>query len=270
MKKIPHMDKGILNTKYKVNFMGLNLVVIQIILGVIRERRVIEFLWGGYCFLRYRPSKLTDYFFEKGEMEYSLFFNLRFNSLSIISRTKSINNKAKVYGEYGQPGAKLIYVQGEAVTIFDPYVNDPGVYHIHNIISIGDDRYLISTGDSNKYLDEFYIDNKNCKRIKRHLKHLGGFTSSVRTKETVFMGTDFSHRPNYLLDIKSGKKYFLPKQAWLEYIIKIEAEKLHLLTVVTKCLNDNKGHKLAFCTLTNKFLFAKKVFISEVVLDETI
>ncbi len=270
MKGIPHEDKGILNPKYKINVLGLNFLALQILAGLIREKRVIEFTWGLYCLVRYQPKKIRDYKIDLKHHDYSISIKLAIDKKTVICRSLSCNHLSKVYAEYDQPGARLIYVDANCVKIYDPYRDDLGVYHIHDIINIESDRYLVFTGDSSKYLDEFIINNRCCQRIKRHLRHLGGFTASIKTKETIFLGTDFSYRPNYILDYYSRKKYFLPKQAWLEYIININSEGKNTLTIITKKLNHNVGHKVIFCILEKKFISAKKISIIDKEIHATV
>lgn len=272
MKNIPHEEKGILNPKYEIKIMGFNFLALQIFLGLIREKRFIEFYWGLYCFCRYHPNKIIDYEIDLKKIEFSIFVSLYINEESLICRSVSCNGLEKVYAEYAQPGSRLVYISSDSKNIYDPYKNDLGVYHIHDIINIENDRYLVSTGDSNKYLDEFIINGHHCKLVKRHLTHLGGFTASIKIKGTIFFGSDFSYRPNYILNFNSGKKYFLPKQAWLELIISIRigAECSDTLTIITKELNCNIGHKIIFCLISNKFVSAIKLSITHKVFYETI
>ncbi|MGO2338991.1 MAG: hypothetical protein ACTH5M_00145 [Psychrobacter sp.] len=272
MKSIPHEGKGILNPKYAIKIMGFNFLALQILLGVIRERRVVEFSWGLYCFSRYRPKKIINYEIDLEKIEFSMLTSLCINKENLICRSVSCNGLEKVYAEYGQPGARLVYTSSDSNNIYDPYRNDLGIYHIHDIINIENDRYLVSTGDSNKYLDEFIINANHCKLVKRHLTHLGGFTSSIKIKGTVFFGTDFTYRPNYILNFNSGKKYFLPKQAWLEYVIniRVESESSNTLTVITKKLNYAIGHQIVFCLISNKFISAIKISVIDKTSYETI
>ncbi len=270
MKYIPHKDKGILNPKNKVSIFGLNFLALQILVGLIREKRIIEFAWGLYCLFRYQSKKINDYKVDLESYDYSMSIRINVGGFDITCRSLSCNGSSKVYAEYSQPGARLIYVNADSVKVYDPYANDLGVYHIHDIINIESDRYLVSTGDSSKYLDEFIINSQCCQRVKRHLKHLGGFTASIKTEKNIFLGTDFTHRPNYLLDYYSRVKYFLPKQVWLEYIINIKYEEQNVLTVITKKLNCNIGHKVIFCTLKKRFISAMKISIIDKEIHETI
>lgn len=272
MKSILHEEKGILNPKYAIKIMGLNFLALQIFLGLVRERRFIEFSWGLYCFCRYRPKKIIDYEVDLKKVEFSIFISLCVDKENLICRSVSCNGFEKVYAEYGQPGSRLVYVSEDSNNIYDPYKNDLGIYHIHNIISIKNDRYLVSTGDSNKYLDEFIINSNHCKLVKRHLTHLGGFTASVKIENTIFFGTDFTYRPNYIVNFNSGKKYFLPKQAWLEFVInmRVEADSSNTLTVITKKLNYDTGHQIIFCLISNEFVSAIKISIVDKVFYEAI
>ncbi|QXR07534.1 hypothetical protein EVX74_000295 [Acinetobacter lwoffii] len=262
--------KGILSKENRVLFFGINLFFLQVILGVIREKRIIEFLWGLYCFIRYKPSPLIDYKVNLNLVEYSKFKLLKLNNNIIVSRSWHYGADFKIFLEYGQPGSRFIYVNSKSTTIYSPYQKNNGVYHIHNIINLENDRYLVSTGDSCKYLDEYIINSEKCIMIKRHLNFIGGFTASIKIKNNILLGTDFSYRPNYLYNFNTKDKYFLPKEAWLEYIIEINNLKDDLICIITKKLNTSLGHKIVFCTLTKNYLNAMQVSIEDDFIYETI
>ncbi|MEJ7582072.1 hypothetical protein WKI22_16330, partial [Acinetobacter baumannii] len=61
MKDLVREKKGILNPSNKIKIFGINVVALQVIFGVVREKRVIEFSWGIYCFLRYKAPKTLNY-----------------------------------------------------------------------------------------------------------------------------------------------------------------------------------------------------------------
>lgn len=261
MKTIPHKDKGILNPKNRVQLFGVNFLVLQIALGLVREKRITEFSWGVYCLLRYQSKNVKNYKVDLESYDDSPLINIAVGPTNLVCRSLSHNGSSKIYAEYGQPGARLVYVDADCVNVYDPYKDDLGVYHIHDIINVESDVYLVSTGDSSKYLDEFVINSQCCQRVKRHFKHLGGFTASIKTEETIYLGTDFPYRPNYLLDHYTKVKYFLPKQAWLEYVIKMNAGKNGTLVIITKKLNHNIGHQIIFCTSKKIFTSAIKISI---------
>lgn len=270
MKKSFIYKKGILNTENKILFFGFNLFYLQVIMGVIREKRLVEFLWGLYCFIRYKPSFVHKYETNLNITNYSKFKVIKLQQENIVCRSWHFDKDFKLFVEYGQPGSRFIYFNKGLPIIYNPYKDDNGVYHIHDIINLKDDRYLVSTGDSCKYLDEFIINSEKCIRIKRHLKNLGGFTSSIKLKDSILLGTDFSYRPNYIYNFKTKEKYFLPRQAWLEYIIEIQSLEEDHICIITKKLNTSLGHKIVFCTLTKKYLSALKVSIEDNVVYETI
>lgn len=270
MKNIAYENKGILNPRNKVKIFGMNIFLLQVIFGIVREKRVLEFIWGIYCFIRYKQKKSKNYIENLDEVKLSKFKILKINGEKIISRSWVLNEDFKIYVEYGQPGAKIIFKNNRVIKIYDPYKDDCGIYHIHNIIHLYDDKYLVSTGDSNKYLDEFIINENECKFLKRHLKHLGGFTAASDVNGCILMGTDFSYRPNYIFNFKSREKYFLPKEAWLEYIIDIEKNNSNCIEIFTKQLNKKIGHKLLFSIASKAFISVSKITIREEFSHETL
>lgn len=270
MKDLVREKKGILNPSNKIKIFGINMVALQVIFGVVREKRVIEFSWGIYCFLRYKAPKTLNYKKKLHEVKFLKFKILEICNNKIVSRSWVYNNDSIIYAEYGQPGARIIFKNNQVLRIYDPYKDDNRIYHIHNIIKISKDKYLISTGDSSKYLDEFVINESECRLLKRHLKYLGGFTASIEINGFILMGTDFSFRPNYIFNLKSREKYFLPKEAWLEYIVYIQKKDTNYIEVVTKILNKNIGHKLIFDLSSKSFVDVTKISILEGFLYETI
>ncbi|MBN6512091.1 hypothetical protein [Acinetobacter pittii] len=270
MKNIAYENKGILNPTNKVKIFGRNFFVLQVIFGVVREKRVFEFIWGIYCFLRYKAKKSKNYKKNLDEVRVSKFKILEVGDERIVSRSWVINENFKIYVEYGQPGARIIFKNNKVMKIYDPYKDDCGIYHIHNIIHLYADKYLVSTGDSSKYLDEFVINRNECRILKRHLKHLGGFTASININSCILMGTDFSYRPNYIFNFSNGEKYFLPKEAWLEYIIDIEEIDSNSIEIFTKQLNENIGHKLLFNISSKSFISVVEITINEEISYEII
>ena len=265
MKKINIENKGILSPENEIKIFGKNLIYLQIIKGVIKEKRFIESLWGGYCFIRYPTSNLVNYTENLSKVINVEFIKFGFDNFDFLTRKVVSNQHSIICGEYGSPGARILYLNEclRKPKVYDPYIKDPGIYHIHDVLPLEGDRYLVSTGDSNKYLDEMIINEYSCKILKRHLRHLGGFTASISIGNRVILGTDFSYRPNYLMDFYSGDKYFLPKQVWLEYIIDIKLLEPSTLVITTKKLNQPEGHIVNFCLMKNIFYSAEKVTIRE-------
>lgn len=270
LKSIVHEKKGILNPSNKIKIFGMDMVIFQIIFGVVRERRVIEFIWGIYCFVRYNAKKSINYERKLHEVKFSKFKILNISGEEIVSRSWVCNNDSMVYVEYGKPGSRIIFKNNQVLKIYDPYKEDRRVYHIHDIIKISKDKYLISTGDSSKYLDEFVVNENECRLLKRHLKYLGGFTASIEVNSSILMGTDFSCRPNYIFNFETREKYFLPKEAWLEYIIDIQRKSSNSIEIITKRLSREIGHKLIFDINSKSFVSVIQITIIEEFLYETL
>lgn len=124
MKNIAYENKGILNPRNKVKIFGMNIFLLQVIFGIVREKRVLEFIWGIYCFIRYKQKKSKNYIENLDEVKLSKFKILKINGEKIISRSWVLNEDFKIYVEYGQPGAKIIFKNNRVIKIYDPYKDD--------------------------------------------------------------------------------------------------------------------------------------------------
>lgn len=82
-----------------------------------------------------------------------------------------------------------------------------------------ENEILITTGDSNKYLDQWEYRNKKLIFRKRLMNKLGGHTAIAAVNGDWYLGSDFSSRPNYIENI-DGEKYFFPKIAYYMYVLK--------------------------------------------------
>lgn len=241
--------KGIVDHSSNYSLFGLRLPFIGLILGVIREKRYIEAFYGIYCEIFYKPGICAIY--PKSNNAYkSEFYAIDVNNIKLNYRSESMycNNGTFIAGEYGQPGARILFKKNNITKLFDPYLNDSRVFHIHSICHFKDDLFLIAVGDTAKYLDLIEINENECIIKKRIFKHFGGFTSLLNINGKIWAGTDFSRRPNYIIEIQTGKKYFLPNIAFRQYVLNIQSINDKLLKITTKELNNMKGCELYFNT----------------------
>lgn len=118
-----------------------------------------------------------------------------------------------IIGEYGE-NSRIAYVTPESCVMSDYYRQVRGVRHIHSIERYENSgEFLVSTGDSRKFLDLWIAANGRLSFVRRLCKRLAGFTAAVRVNGDYYFGTDFSSRPNYIRTL-GGRKYFFPKKAY--------------------------------------------------------
>lgn len=125
-----------------------------------------------------------------------------------------------VVGEYSLVGrsARLFHVVDGVAHPSTYYDRCKGVRHLHSIVSVGDDRLLVSTGDSSKFLDEWHIHQGKLEFVRRVMRRLAGFTAYACVGPAIYFGTDFSERPNYLLRLHDRRKFFLPLPAFRQAV----------------------------------------------------
>lgn len=128
-----------------------------------------------------------------------------------------------VIGEYARPGKRLAVVSRDACHIIDTYSQDPAVMHIHAVLAVGSQGHLlVSTGDTAKYLDLWELDGAGMRLVRRLRGSLAGHTTMAGCGSQVFLGSDFSHRPNYLEIIEEGrsKKLSFPLPAYKMHAVR--------------------------------------------------
>lgn len=153
-------------------------VLIDLIVLIVRQRRAVELLYGGYCTLCHRPSgvhpcddeeALTRILNQRAEFAHHAVLtrgqlselygeNTAVNSLPDdfeAARRESVwlDDGSLILGEYGE-NARIAYITARSCVISDHYRQVAGVRHIHSIQSCGGSReFLVSTGDGRKFLD---------------------------------------------------------------------------------------------------------------------
>ena len=185
---------------------------------------------------------------------------------SFIARREAIyqSNSLLIAGEYGQPGARILMVEAGQTYIFDPYLKSgaTGVWHLHAIFHLDGQHYLVSTGDSSKFLDLMHISVKGCQVLKRLVSHAGGYTAITAQAGEIWMGSDLSERANYIERLEGRLRYFLPHPCVGEYIIHMEPLGEQQVLVMSRRLGTFNGHALIFCTKQRCFVAANAVSIT--------
>jgi hypothetical protein len=118
-----------------------------------------------------------------------------------------------VVGEYGEGSARVYLKTDGRYSWSDPYGNDPRVRHIHAVFRHRGDVF-VSTGDAHKYLDRYSIERGDLRFRDRVIRLFGGFTAGCSVRDQLFLGTDFSGRPNYILCLETGRKFWFPRPAY--------------------------------------------------------
>jgi hypothetical protein len=221
-------------------------VLVKALLLVLRQRRTLELIYGGFCHLFHRPSQVYS------GCEVAALASILNQCESVphgtLSRTELIrrfgrtfkvallphdfqsarvesiwhDNRWLIIGEYGEH-PRVAYVTPELCVISDYYLHVSGVKHIHSILKHGDSgEFLVCTGDTKKFLDLWKASNLGIDFARRLSARLAGFTAAVTVNGRHYFGTDFSGRPNFLATLE-GRKFFFPKKAYKLYVNAFQA-----------------------------------------------
>jgi hypothetical protein len=142
-----------------------------------------------------------------------------------------------VVGEYGERAARLFLLSGDALRSRDDYVHCAGVRHIHCVHPLDDRRFLVTTGDSSRFLDRWVIERGRLRFDKRLMRFLGGFTAAARVGGEIYLGTDYSGRPNYLMRLSDHRRFYLPADGYLQWIVRMEVVADRYVLVLSKELD---------------------------------
>ncbi|MEA3014403.1 MAG: hypothetical protein QOD42_2948 [Sphingomonadales bacterium] len=209
--------------------------------AIFAQGRAIETAYGAACFMARRPSAETATGFaaplrravtrmRTESVERAL---LRWRAaLPLLDRWIAevpirFHGAARVgaftaAGEYGEGAPRLFLLSPRGMTISDHYAHNPGVRHVHCVHPLGPDSFLVATGDSCKYLDEWRIEDGCLVFAGTRMRFLGGFTAAGTAAGEVYLGSDFTSRPNYLLRLRDRRKFFMPAPAFLHYVYRLE------------------------------------------------
>ena len=264
--------------------------LVKAIILVLKERRTRELVYGSYCKLFFPPSPVKNYSYNLlkdadlsvdcddlwlSRAQLIELFGEKFDVRSLpenfqAARSESIaqNSDCLIIGEYADDSARIAYITRSSCVVNEFYNRINGVRHIHSILECNDSgNYLISTGDSRKFLDLWSADDGRLNFVKRIKKHLAGYTASVRINNQYYFGTDFSNRPNYIATL-DGKKYFFPKMAYTQfveafysfsdrYIVSINEDMPHFENRKTLSVFDTVKEEFVFCDYLDRLALHK-------------
>jgi hypothetical protein len=249
---------------------------------VLKQRRTLELIYGAYCHLCHRPCPVRA-----NEDEQGLIAVLRQKSALIphrkLSRSRLIELYGGVYkvsqlpsdfqgarcegvcqgdgfliiGEYGED-SRIAYVTTESCIVSEYYRQVPGVRHLHSIVQgKTPGEFLVSTGDTCKFLDLWRLIDGRLTFIQRLRNRLAGYTAAARVSGEYYFGTDFSGRPNYI-ETLGRSKYFFPNKAnrlyvaafkifFDRYIVAINTELGVVGERKTLSIFDTVGRRFIYC-----------------------
>ena len=207
----------------------------KFILSIVREKRLLEVLYGISCLALYKPSPVIETsnfnldqishlvrsLLEKKLRERD---NLRLlvrsltkeKSLSFLFNGYAFSSSGFIVGEYADKSSRLFIMEGDNFEINHFYLNIKGVRHIHSILC-DDDLLFISTGDTKKFLDKWRFCDGEIRFIGRVMSLFAGVTGCCTVQNKHYFGTDFSERPNYIYCLENKKKFFLPEPAYIHF-----------------------------------------------------
>lgn len=201
-----------------------------------RTGRIMEVAYGAACFAFRPPSRLpgSPVRLEDHEVELAAALaDLRRRRDSVIaSLAPHVESSGQplycmdhgfaelrdgaILGEYANYSARLFHQEGASVDTIEMYHDRETVRHIHLVFRV-ESRVYVATGDTDKFLDEWALDEGGLRFVRRILKRLGGFTTVARIDGQTYFGSDFSERPNYIWCLETGRKFFFPEPAYTRY-----------------------------------------------------
>lgn len=248
-------DKGIVRYARNFTIFGVNAFYIGILVKTCREGRLLE-LAASLCHHVQNffsgvedPREATD---ESTYCDLIYAFDLKRERFFARRQGVWSGNGMTVACEYEQPGARIMVLHNGNARIFRPYAGT-GVWHLHALAHLGGDHFAVSTGDTIKALDIFRITPSECTLLRRAVSRLAGYTAMLNHNGSLWGGSDFTERPNFLTMPDEGRKYFLPKSCIKEYVTHITALDADRLLVFSRRLGTLQGHALIFCTAERKF-----------------
>jgi len=272
-------------TAFRSNKNIINLI--KALFLILRQKRAHELIYGVFCDLAYRPSPIKrgyDNFFLGQIMESAERFICESQFLSrselvqVFSKDFAVDflpndfagcrregmvhaKRFLIIGEYGDNSSRVFYITHKTCDIIDFYNHVTGVKHIHLIHRYENPgEFLISTGDSKKLLDLWTIVDGKIRFTKRIKKYIAGYTAAIKVNGKLFLGTDFSNRPNYIETLK-GEKYFFPKKAYKQYVVTFYSLLNRYIVSINAEMVPFGGNKTLsiFDVLKEEFLFCDYV-----------
>ena len=208
-----------------------------------KQKRVFELFFGIVCNIIYRPGKLINSnpiiinnildscntflfshkVFNRDELIHM--FNNKFaiekipqNFFGARSETIVINDNYLIIGEYSEFGKRILIITFNECFVNDYYNSFKDVRHIHSIYQHENNLY-ITTGDIAKFIDLWTVMNTKISFSKHLKKKLAGYTAITVIDNELYLGSDFSTRPNYIERLSDEKKFFFPRKAFKMYTV---------------------------------------------------
>jgi hypothetical protein len=211
------------------------LSLFKFLLLIVKEKRLLELLYGISCFSLYKPSPVietSDFNLDQiSHLVRSLIESKRREQDALILLVRSLTGEKSlsflfnayaffksgfIVGEYAENSSRLFIMKGDHFEANHFYQDIKGVRHIHSILC-DNDLFFISTGDSKKVLDKWGFCNGEIRFIGRVMSTFAGFTGCCTVQNKHYFGTDFSERPNYIYCLENEKKFFLPEPAYTQF-----------------------------------------------------
>jgi hypothetical protein len=255
---------------------------------VVRQGRIDEIIFGIYCMLFFKPSKVFPPnddelkkclnmvrkvaeldrerpFFAREQLIES--FGDKFNVKALPQEFRECRsesfvqmNNLLIVGAYGTTdvSASVAIIGKETCTINNFYNQLRGVLHIHSIHQLNEHEILISTGDTKKMTDLWVVEGNEIKFKKRVRRYLAGYTAAIKVNNQDFFGTDFSGRPNYI-ETLDGERYFFPSKAYKMWVFAFYGfSDRYIVSMNTDVPYLGGQHTLSiFDTINKQFIFCE-------------
>jgi hypothetical protein len=250
-------------------------ILTQLAVSILRQGRALELLYGGWCSALHSPSTVhppedaaaldgvlrrTDEFARhavvfRGQLlrEYGGLRGVRDLPAGFASARREsvwLEDGRLILGEYGE-GARLACITEHGCVVNDHYARVPGVRHIHAVQKYGGPgEFLVATGDGAKRLDLWTVRGTEMRFVRQIGKRLTGYTAVARIGGELYLGTDFSGRPNFL-QVLGGARYFFPEKAYRMHAAAFHVLSDRYLVSVNKEL-DVSGGRRALCVFDTR------------------
>jgi hypothetical protein len=257
------------------------LALVRAVTMIVRQGRTLETMYGAYCNLVYRPSRLSPCsdpgqlatilgdradFGRPGRLTRENLIELYGHEFDVASlpedfmcaRRQAVcrDGERLIIGEYGE-GARIACVTPGSCLVSSYYMTVPAVRHIHVILPYGDSgELLVATGDGAKVLDLWDTRGGELRFVRRLQRYLAGFTAAARVNGEYYFGSDFSGRPNFIATL-DGSKYFFPPKAYRRFVTAFFVFSDRYIVSVNRDLDSVGGVKTlsVFDTFDKQFVF---------------
>lgn len=256
-------------------------VLVQLATSIVRQRRALEALYGGWCAMAHRPSPvcpaadpeaLARILAQRGAFaQHAVLYrrqllrayadrpgirDLPEGFACVRRQSVCLDDGRLILGEYGE-GARLACITDAGCAVNDHYAGMPGVRHIHSLQPYGrPGEFLVATGDGHKLLDLWAADGGGVRFVRRLRKRLAGYTAAARVAGEYYFGSDFSGRPNFIA-VLGGPRYFFPAKAYRMHAAAFHALFDRYIVSVNKELNVSGGRRAlcVFDTRMRRFVY---------------